>query len=351
VSKEHDQQSEILAQPSEREAKLRVRNLDPLSDVLQAVRLRGALFFMMDTTSPWCIEIPHAASYADIILPSAQHIVSYHIVVEGSGLAKLSGFEPISYNAGDIIVFPRTDPYLLYGAPGALPELDQNQTLQFFHDAAAGRVPSVIAEGGGQPPEARFICGFLGCDLDPFNPLLATLPPIVHLSRPETGRYALLDQLVDLTVQELRNPRAGGDRIRIGLSELMFVEVLRLHLESVSPSDPGWLAGLRDPVVGCAMGLFHADPSRHWNLEQLADEVGASRSVLAERFTRIVGETPMRYLRKWRMQLAARLLTETTATLATICGEVGFRSEFAFSRAFKSETGLSPSQWRRKRAL
>jgi AraC-like DNA-binding protein len=306
---------------------------------------------MMDTTSPWCIEIPHTASYADIILPSAQHIVSYHIVVEGSGLAKLSGSEPISYDAGDIIVFPRTDPYLMYSAPGVLPELDQNQTLQFFRHAAAGRIPSVIAEGGGQPPEARFICGFLGCDLDPFNPLLATLPPILHLSQTETDRSDLLNRLVALTVQELRKPRAGGGRIRMGLSELMFVEVLRLHLESVSPSDPGWLAGLRDPVVGRAMELFHTDPSKHWNLEQLAEEVGASRSVLAERFTRIVGETPMRYLRKWRMQLAARLLTESTATLTTICDEVGFQSESAFSRAFKSETGLSPSQWRSKRVL
>jgi AraC-like DNA-binding protein len=306
---------------------------------------------MMDTTSPWCIEIPHTASYADIILPSAQHIVSYHIVVEGSGLAKLSGFEPISYDAGDIIVFPRTDPYLMYGAPGVLPRLDQGQTLEFFRHAAAGRLPSVIAEGGGQRPKAKFICGFLGCDLDPFNPLLATLPPVLHVSQPTTGRSDLLDQLVAITVQELQTPRAGGGRIQIGLSELMFVEVLRRHLETISPSDPGWLAGIRDPVVGRAMELFHTEPSRHWNLEQLADEVGASRSVLAERFTRIVDETPMRYLRKWRMQLAARLLTETTATLATICGEVGFQSEFAFSRAFKSQTGLSPSQWRRKKAL
>ena len=342
----HDQPSGTLAEASETDVAAAVGSFDPLSDVLRTVKLRGALFFMIDATSPWCVEVPNARDYADIILPTARHVVSYHVVVEGQGLAGTPGIEPIDFDAGDIIVFPHGDPYLMFSEPGVPPELDRDQTLQFFRDVTAGKLPFVIPEGGGKPPKARFICGFLGCDLSPFNPLLATLPSILHIRRPSDGHADLLDRLIDLAMTEIRTPRAGGESIRLGLSELMFVELLRRHLETLSADEPGWLAGLRDPKVGRALALLHAEPAKAWTLGALARTAGVSRSVLAQRFAHCVGETPMRYLALWRMQLAARQLADGADKVSAIGEQVGFRSEAAFSRAFKKVTGLSPAQWR-----
>ena len=347
MSPVHDQASGTLVEASETHVTAPIGNFDPLSDVLRTVKLRGALFFMIDATSPWCVEVPHARDYAGIILPGARHVVSYHVAVEGQGLASVPGIETITFEAGDIIVFPHVDPYLMLSAQGVRPDLTREQTLQFFRDAAAGNLPFVIPEGGGSPPKAKFICGFLGCDLSPFNPLFATLPPILHIRRSSGGHADLLDQLIGRAMTEIRAPHAGGESIRLSLCELMFVELLRRHLETLSADEPGWLAGLRDPKVGRALASLHAEPARDWTLDELARATGVSRSVIAERFARCVGETPMRYLTLWRMQLAARLLTDGATKVAAIGEQVGFRSESAFSRTFKKVTGLSPTQWRR----
>jgi AraC-like DNA-binding protein len=344
---DHDQPSERPAAASETETAVSLGSFDPLSDLLRTVRLKGALFFIFEATSPWCIEVPRARDFGEIILPSARHVVSYHVVVEGWGLASVSGGEPLDFDAGDIIVFPHGDRYIMFSEPGVPPGLAGEENLQFFRDFAAGRMPFVITEGGGKPPKAKFICGFLGCDLSPFNPLFATLPPILHIGRSRGGHADLLDRLIDLAMTEVRTPRTGGESIRLGLCELMFVELLRRHLETLSPSGPGWLSGLREPIVGRALSLLHAEPARDWTLDALARAAGVSRSVLAERFGRCVGETPMRYLTLWRMQLAARRLADGAIRVATVGEQVGFRSEAAFSRTFKKVTGLSPGKWRR----
>lgn len=343
----HDRPSETLAEASETPAAAPLGNFDPLSDVLRTVKLRGALFFMIDATSPWCVDVPRAAEYAGIILPGARHVVSYHVAVEGCGLASVAGAETVAFEAGDIIVFPHADPYVMSSAPGVPPELDREQTLQFFRDIAAGKLPFVIPEGGGEPPKAKFICGFLGCDLSPFNPLFTALPPLLHLRRASGSHSDLLDELINLAMTEIQKPRAGGESIRLGLSELMFVELLRCHLQTLSADAPGWLAGLQDPKVGRALALLHAEPAKDWTLDSLARATAVSRTMLAERFARCVGEPPMRYLTLWRMQLAARMLADGSAKVSTIAEQVGFRSAAAFSRTFKKVTGLSPADWRR----
>jgi AraC-like DNA-binding protein len=338
----------MLAEASEAEPAAPAGGGDPLSDVLRTVRLQGALFFLVDATSPWCVEVPPAHDFAGIILPAARDVVSYHVVVEGRGLATVPG-ETVGFETGDVIVFPHADPYVMCSAPGVPPELDRAQTLDFFRALAGGRLPFVVREGGGRPPPARFVCGFLGCDLTPFNPLLRTLPRLLRIPRPP-GHADLLDRLIDLAVPELRVPRPGGESIRLALSELMFIEALRRHLAAQAARGPGWLAGLRDPQVGRAIALLHADPAREWTLDRLARETGVSRSVLAERFAARLGETPMRYLTLWRMQLAARRLADGTETVAAVAGRIGFRSEAAFSRRFKEVTGLAPADWRRRNA-
>jgi AraC-like DNA-binding protein len=327
------------------------QGMDPLSDALRVVKLSGALFFLVEATFPWGVEVPHADTYAGIILPGAQHVVSYHIVLEGTGWVEMAGLAPVRFAAGDILVFPHADAYAMRSAPGVPPEYDVAATLQFFREMAAGRLPFVIEEGGGGDERTRYVCGFLGCDLRPFNPVLATLPRLLHLRRPAEATDDLLDRLIALTLAEAGTSRLGAASIRLRLSELMFVEIVRRHLEALPAGERGWLSGVRDPAIGRVLTMLHSRPAQAWTLNRLAREAGLSRAVLAERFAQLIGCPPMHYLALWRMQIAARLLADGTGKVAAVAREVGYDSEAAFSRAFKRLVGVAPAEWRRQRAV
>ncbi|TXL82158.1 AraC family transcriptional regulator [Vineibacter terrae] len=350
MARPHDQVSGSLAVPSGRRLSAPVdagsAGKDVLSEVVRTVKLTGALFFLVEATSPWGIEVPHATTFGPIILPRAQHIVSYHIALAGSGYASLPGLEPVRFGAGDILVFPHADPYTMVSRPGGPLEFTAEASLAFLRAMAAGRLPFVVEEGGGGPEHARFVCGFLGCDARPFNPLLAALPRLLHLQRSGDAQDDVLDRLIDLTLAEARIARAGSDCVRLGLSELIFVEVLRRYLAGIKSDTPGWLAGLRDPAVGRALALLHERPASAWTLDGLARASGTSRSVLADRFAYLVGCPPMQYLTQWRMQMAARRLSDGAGKVATVGREVGYASEAAFSRTFKKVAGASPAAWR-----
>jgi AraC-like DNA-binding protein len=180
--------------------------------------------------------------------------------------------------------------------------------------------------------------------------LLAALPKVMHVQRPSRTEDSLLDRLIELTLAEAQTRRAGGECMRLRLSELMFVEVIRRYLEGLPSEHTGWLAALRDPGVGRALALIHEQPARVWTLEELARQSGMSRSVLADRFAQLVGEPPIQYLTNWRMQVAARLLADGASKVAVVGREVGYASEAAFSRSFKKLTGLSPATWRETHA-
>ena len=141
--------------------------------------------------------------------------------------------------------------------------------------------------------------------------------------------------------------RPGNAAILGRLTELMFVEILREYMQRLPVDQGGWLAGVNDPVVGKALGLLHATPARDWTVEELAREVAVSRSVLAQRFTELVGEAPIRYLARWRMQLAKQLMREGTQNIQDVATRVGYESEAAFNRAFKRATGCPPATWRK----
>lgn len=322
---------------------------DPLSEVLRTVKLTGALFFLVDATSPWGVEVPEARAFASMILPRAQHVVSYHIILQGSGYASVGGAAPVRFAAGDIIVFPHGDPYSMLSRPGQTPEITPETSLDFFRDMAAGKLPFVIQEGGGGPEHAQFVCGFLGCDVLPFNPLLGMLPKLLHITRPAGARNDLLDRLVDLTLAEAQARAPGGESIRLGLSELIFIEVIRRHLATRRTDEAGWLAGLRDPLIARVLTLLHARPADDWTLDALSARAGVSRSVLADRFTQLVGYPPIQYLTRWRMQLAARQLVDSSKKIAAIGRDLGYESESAFSRTFKRIAGVPPAAWRSRR--
>jgi AraC-like DNA-binding protein len=320
---------------------------DVLSDVLSAVQLSGSVFFDVTAKSPWVAEAPPAAQIADEVMPGAQHVIEYHVVTRGTCWISLVGniaFEPVKLEEGDIAVIPQGDPHAVSSAPGmrAEPNLEAYRQPEGAH-----ALPFAIQTGGDGLSDTHLICGFFSCDARPFNPLLDSLPRFMRFSRNAShGSHSLLDHFIRLATAETSSKRAGSQSVLNRLSELMFVEVIRMHMDQLANNHTGWLAGLRDPLVGRALTLLHSRPAHAWTLEELASEAAASRSALADRFTQIVGCPPIQYLTQWRMQIAAKRLADPGVKIAAVAHEVGYESEAAFSRAFKKFVGQSPSQWR-----
>jgi len=192
------------------------------------------------------------------------------------------------------------------------------------------------------------VCGFLGCDLRPFNPLVSALPRVLHLPASQAGGWVA--RVIDQAVAESNSKRPGGDAVLERLSEMMFIDAARRYLDSLPEDAIGWLAGLRDRFVGKALELMHERPDHAWSVDDLAREVGLSRSALHERFVQYVGQPPMQYLSGWRIQLGARLLRESNRNVMAIALEVGYDSEAAFSRAFRRIVGMPPAAWRKAHA-
>ena len=314
--------------------------MDPLSDVLRVIRLNGAYFYAVEASDAWCVASVAATELRPRILPEAEHLISYHILTAGRCWGGLLEGERVELLPGDVILFPQGDAHVMASGP-AIQLADRPDTM------SSARYPNTVRLGS-DPRETAFVCGFLGCDRLPFNPLIATLPRLMHVRGLSHG---WLEMFARQVLEESRTGRAGADEVLTRLAELMFIEVLRRHLEALGPDQTGWLAGLRDPVVGRALSLVHARPEHPWTLEELAQETGSSRSKFAERFAGLVGRPPMQYIAAWRMQVAAGLLTRTGAKVATVASEVGYDSEAAFSRAFKKATGLSPGSWREARSV
>jgi AraC-like DNA-binding protein len=315
---------------------------DVLSDVLRAVRLTGAVYFDFELSSPWVAEAPPSRELVGKVMPGAQRVIEFHLLARGTCWGHAVGQDPIPLREGDLIVFPQGDAHVMSSAPGMRAAPDMSPFAK-----RSTPLPIVYELGGGGPERARVVCGFLGCDERPYNPLLTALPTVIHIAAaaPQAAT-GWLGMLLTAAVKESGSARAGSENVLARLSELMFVEAIRRYLETLPPAQTGWLAGLRDPVVGQALAALHGAPSQPWTVERLAQLVGVSRSVFAERFTEMVGQPPMQYLALWRMQLASRLLIDG-GHVAAVAGAVGYESEAAFSRAFKKLVGQAPATWRR----
>jgi AraC-like DNA-binding protein len=325
---------------------------DPLSDVLRSVRLRGAVFYYVSFRDDWVSEAPPACEIANAVMPGAEHVIEYHRVVKGDAWVAIAGVTPVRLSAGDIVMFPGGDAHVLSSAPGMRAAPD---TADWVYETRNDPKPIALAYHGGvlRPgaavpvDEARniMLCGFIGCDLRPFNPLIASLPRLLHLAADKVGDW--VSSVLDQAVVESRERRPGSEVVLQRASEMVFVDVARRYLENLPDTASGWLAGLRDRHVGKALSAIHQEPARAWDLEDLGGVAGLSRSALHERFVRYVGQPPMQYLTNWRMQVAANLLRASHAPVSAIALDAGYESEAAFSRAFKRAMGLPPAAWRR----
>lgn len=320
--------------------------MDVLSEVLRAVRLRGAMYFEVDAAHPWISMNPSMDEIGEAMMPSAEHVIPFHVMVRGQAwvMPQDRSVPPAVFAEGDILMFPYGNSHIITSDrekwEGDPPDLNFYRRVAREKDR-----PFTLVAIGGERASAKFVCGYLGCDASPFNPLLAALPTML-LIHAGVGDNPLLRELLRAAVREGNDDRVGTETVLAKLSELMFVDAIRRHMDSVTEEGENWLLALKDHHVGVALRAMHSDPARAWTLDALAREAGLSRSGFAERFVCYTGETPMNYLAQWRMQLAASLLKDGL-TIGSIAGRVGYRSEAAFQRAFKKHVGVTPGRWRK----
>ena len=312
---------------------------DVLSDVLRVIHLSGAIFFHADVALPWAVRTVSAHELAQALLPSAKHLLLFHIVEHGHCRIALKGADSLELATGDIVLLPYGDEHTL-GSDLSLAPIPMKQILK---PTLGGLSKLTFGQG---PQRTRVICGFLECDELLFNPLYRALPESIHVRMSEESGSSLLTATVRSIVDEIREDQPGAACVLSRLSELLFIEVLRRYMAGLELNAVGWLNALHDPVVGRALQLLHTSPAYPWTVTDLARQVGASRSLLADRFRVMVGQPPMRYLSSWRLQLGAEMMRDHRHGIAAVATHVGYDSEAAFNRAFKRRLGQPPATWR-----
>lgn len=315
--------------------------MDALAEMLRAIRVDSAIYLHGLFSEPWCMATPEMKELAPIFQSPSQHIIIYHFLCEGRAYCAVEEDEPVALSEGEIVVLPHGNRHKMGGGVCATPV-----------DAAAA-LPGVLAKGlelitmGGGGPPAKFICGYLACDPQLSPAFLGGLPPLIRLNIRDDASGQWLENSLRFSVSQAAARTPGTTEMLSKLSEVFFAEVIRRYQRELPPDQKGWLAGARDPGVGKALTLLHHRSTHAWTIAELAREVGLSRTVLAERFRRFIGESPMGYLMRWRLRLGARALVSTNSSVGQIAFDVGYESEAAFNRAFKREYGVPPARYRR----
>jgi len=317
--------------------------MDALSEILKSVRLDGAIYLDAEFTAPWCVEASYGPQGVSRRLAGADHVVYFHFLTEGRCKMRLAGDAcEFEVAAGDLVLFPHDDRHLL-GSDLQLAPLEATSLL----DAHAGTAPEVIEiRHGGGGTATRFVCGYLSCSRSVYRLLFDALPRALCIPIGDGTAAPMVRELLRVGVHESTASRPGADSMLARLAELVFVEAMRRHSERAPGK--GWLAGLRDPHVGRALALLHSAPRKEWTVDTLAREAGLSRSAMGARFAALVGDTPIQYLKRWRLTLAAQTLRCGAEAIARIAESSGYQTEASFSRAFKREFGMPPAAWRRR---
>ena len=304
--------------------------MDPLADVLDLSRVSGAMMAQLIAHEPWGVDVDP--------LPGA----AFHAVVSGSCWLRTSGRDPLHLMPGDVVLLPTNTPHALVSDVDA-------ETMPFGPlEKQARRTADgdVLIDGPGA--RTRILCSSYDYDHDVAHPLMSQLPPILHVPADPPGDDGALAATLRLLALELGG-RPPGSRAAVSrLIDVMLIHVIRAwQLTQESAEDGSWLVALRDPVVAGTLARIHAQPEQPWTIDSLAAEVHVSRATLARRFTDLVDESPLAYLTRWRMDVAAQQLRDTDEAIGAVADRVGYRSEYAFSRAFTRHRGLAPGRYRR----
>jgi AraC-like DNA-binding protein len=301
---------------------------DLLTDILEHFRLRGVVY---------CQSAIYKRGWALQFGQQARAV--FHIVSAGQcWLLPETGHDPVHLVAGDMIVLPHGDGHCIYDAPDA--PLCAALQLDVGRDQRC-----VLMRWGEDATGTTLVCGLFDLDAPGEQPVFALLPAVLYFSRLHLETAGMAATVTAL-IEEANSNRPGAQTLLTRLAEVLCVQVLRLWLADPTNPARGWLGALRDPHLASALAQMHAQPEHDWTISRLATAAAMSRSAFAARFTELVGEPPMRYLTRWRMAAAARLLAEGRASLFQIAQQVGYDSEAAFSKAFKREKGMNPSQYR-----
>jgi AraC-like DNA-binding protein len=318
---------------------------DPLSLILDGIRLGGATCFSLQCKGSWACQTPAPHEHPNAKIFENQQAVLFHVISKGSGRCLAFGSD-IPVSVGDLLIFPFGDPHVLSGGDQLVEPVHVLQALPSFPWPPTPR----FSLGKGEDT-LRFICGVLYFEGLAFNPLFADLPRVIHI-RPEQQKGSQwLSSSLQMIVSEFEEPDAGGISMSKRLAEVLFVSLLRRLLSDAPQDRTGWLAALSDPRVGEALAHIHQDPARQWSIATLAKASGTSRSRLAEDFKFMIGMGPMEYLLRWRMELARRSLKDAEMSVAQIAYETGYGSEPAFSRAFKRIFGVAPGRLRKSSSV
>ena len=325
-----------MAAPEANTAAHDVAMRDVLSDVLRCIRLSGSLQFCFMPSGNW--QTDAAPSLANMS-GKASGTIPFHIVVTGECWLKMEGEEAM-LEPGDVLAFPfGTGHQLGAGVDGTLVNPGRDLPPKPWR-----QIP--VLRHGGDGQDVRLLCGYLQCDALAFTPLKRALPKLIHVKTRGANDGDWLRATIRQMVDEVDRPRAGGISMLPRLTEIIFIEILRHQIMMAKPQAAGWLAALADTALSRCLSLIHDDPMYDWSLDELATAAGMSRSVLAERFQTVLGTSPIRYVRDWRLYLSSVALATSGRAISTIAYEAGYATEAAFNRAFSRAFGAPPGTWR-----
>ena len=302
--------------------------MDVLTDVLDALELRGCIAARRALVSPWHYAF---ATSNDMI---------FHLLSAGGGYLTLEG-EPVPrrIEGGGVLLFPFGHAHSICDEPAS----PLNQVLQVTYSAQREyRFAPDAGEGSGM----TVLCGAFRLEHPRAFPLLHSLPNVIHIPAQHGQIAPGFREIVELIAREAAAPRLGSEVMLRRLTELLFIQIVRVWVQQQAGAARGWLAALHDEPIGTALALLHGSPERAWKVEELAAAVALSRPVFSARFTRLVGEPPIKYLTRWRMHKATRLL-KNNVEVEKIAEALGYESEVAFRKAFKREVGVPPARYRK----
>jgi AraC-like DNA-binding protein len=242
---------------------------------------------------------------------------------------------------GDLALVPHGEGHALRSEPGAPVPGILDLEREFVSDRY-----EILRHGEGGAPTS-LICGAVRFEHPAARNLIEILPRTIHLEASSSPRLEWMQSILRLMAAEASELRPGGEAVITRLGDILVIQAIRAWMESDPAARTGWLGALQDPQIGRAISLIHRDPARDWTVASLADELAMSRSAFAARFTELVGEPAMRYVARWRMHVAVAALKEEGATVGQLADRLGYRSEAAFSRAFKRVIGASPGAVKR----